>query len=669
MRDRCRAVLLVVALSATHAAPAHAQRATLDPGTAAAWAALLEVHDTRRVDTAVIDVALASHTVALRAAALRVVGMNRIEARYPALRGLLHSARDTQVVRDAAFALGLAADAGACGPLTDALASGRGGEAAAWALGELGAQCGGFAALLAAARPPAVRAALLRVAGKWDPFPDSIVAAAFAAARSHDERWAALYALARARRNAGGALALRASRDAAPDIRELAARLLAAPLHGDAASPARARLVALLRDPAPHVRVAAVRALATYGALAAAPLALAWRLERDVNVRVTMAQAAGGVAGADAAPWIEWWRDDTTHMVRTSLLASAWQAGAIERLERGAGSALSADPDPRIRVAMIEGAASTRPALHAAMFTRGATDAHAAVRAASVGALAALPAPVRDSVGWARIEAAAASDPDPGVRQAITDARVRGARATDVGFALAGYARALADSVPDARESALALIAAAWRRDSAQFGDSAVTALAALAPDADVLLRRRVEAVTPLRHWRLAPTSGASPASYRRIVHDVIAPSLAGRPPQLVLDTERGAVRIRLDGVQAPMTAAHLSALARRGYFTGQRFHRVVPAFVAQGGDPRGDGSGGPGYAIRDELNRSPYRRGAVGMALAGPDTGGSQFFLTLAPQPHLDGHYTVFGQVIAGQRAMDALVQGDALRSMTPLP
>ena len=146
-------------------------------------------------------------------------------------------------------------------------------------------------------------------------------------------------------------------------------------------------------------------------------------------------------------------------------------------------------------------------------------------------------------------------------------------------------------------------------------------------------------------------------------------PSLAGRAPLLVLDTDRGTIRIHLDGVHAPMTADHLSALARRGYFTGLRFHRVVPAFVAQGGDPRGDGSGGPGFAIRDELNRSPYRRASVGMALSGPDTGGSQFFLTLAPQPHLEGHYTVFGQVVAGLASMDALVQGDALRTMTPLP
>jgi cyclophilin family peptidyl-prolyl cis-trans isomerase len=88
----------------------------------------------------------------------------------------------------------------------------------------------------------------------------------------------------------------------------------------------------------------------------------------------------------------------------------------------------------------------------------------------------------------------------------------------------------------------------------------------------------------------------------------------------------------------------------------------VVPGFVAQDGDPRGDGNGGPGYAIRDELNRRRYARGAVGMALSGPDTGGSQYFLTLSPQPHLDGHYTVFARVVGGLEVMDALVQGDRI-------
>jgi cyclophilin family peptidyl-prolyl cis-trans isomerase len=107
-------------------------------------------------------------------------------------------------------------------------------------------------------------------------------------------------------------------------------------------------------------------------------------------------------------------------------------------------------------------------------------------------------------------------------------------------------------------------------------------------------------------------------------------------------------------------------ALARRGYFDGQRFHRVVPNFVVQAGDPRGDGNGGPGYAIRDELNPHRYERGTLGMALSGPNTGGSQWFVTHAAQPHLDGGYTVFGRLRQGGDVLDRIVQGDRIVRIT---
>ena len=116
----------------------------------------------------------------------------------------------------------------------------------------------------------------------------------------------------------------------------------------------------------------------------------------------------------------------------------------------------------------------------------------------------------------------------------------------------------------------------------------------------------------------------------------------------------------------APVTVRNFMNLAKSGYYRGTGFHRVVPNFVAQDGDPRGDGNGGPGYAIRDEMNPRRYERGALGMALSGPDTGGSQYFITHSPQPHLDGHYTVFGRVLSGYGALDAIVQGDRILSVT---
>jgi cyclophilin family peptidyl-prolyl cis-trans isomerase len=113
------------------------------------------------------------------------------------------------------------------------------------------------------------------------------------------------------------------------------------------------------------------------------------------------------------------------------------------------------------------------------------------------------------------------------------------------------------------------------------------------------------------------------------------------------------------------MTVESFRALAAKRFFDGILIHRVVPDFVVQTGDPRGDGSGGPGYAIRDEINAARYARGSVGMALSGPDTGGSQWFVALAPQRHLDGGYTVFGRVVDGMEVLDRTEQDDRLVSV----
>jgi HEAT repeat protein/cyclophilin family peptidyl-prolyl cis-trans isomerase len=126
--------------------------------------------------------------------------------------------------------------------------------------------------------------------------------------------------------------------------------------------------------------------------------------------------------------------------------------------------------------------------------------------------------------------------------------------------------------------------------------------------------------------------------------------------------TERGDIVIRLFGDDAPNTVESFVNLARKGFYDGLTFHRVVPNFVIQGGCPRGDGWGGPGYTLRCEINRKHYLSGAVGMAHAGVDTGGSQFFITHSPQPHLDGRYTVFGQVISGMDVVDSIQMGDRI-------
>ncbi len=133
-----------------------------------------------------------------------------------------------------------------------------------------------------------------------------------------------------------------------------------------------------------------------------------------------------------------------------------------------------------------------------------------------------------------------------------------------------------------------------------------------------------------------------------------------------VVTTEKGPFTINFLPEDAPLTVDNFIKLARAKYFDGLEVHRVVPNFVMQDGDPRGDGNGGPGWSIRCEVNMVPYERGAVGMALSGKDTGGSQWFVTHSPQPHLDGGYTVFGKVNeTDMKVVDNIVRGDKIISV----
>ncbi len=128
------------------------------------------------------------------------------------------------------------------------------------------------------------------------------------------------------------------------------------------------------------------------------------------------------------------------------------------------------------------------------------------------------------------------------------------------------------------------------------------------------------------------------------------------------LHTEKGDIVIQLFADQAPLAVNSFVFLARQGWFDGVTFHRVIPGFVAQAGDPSGTGRGGPGYFFQNEVHANLLfdKAGVVGMANSGPDTNGSQFFITYAPEPNLDGAYTVFGQVVAGMDVVESLTPRD---------
>ncbi len=225
--------------------------------------------------------------------------------------------------------------------------------------------------------------------------------------------------------------------------------------------------------------------------------------------------------------------------------------------------------------------------------------------------------------------------------------------------ALGALARTARSSLVEGGESRPSPVASPWLQ----------TVLVPLAADPNASIRaeaRRalgggVTAPTLLESFqRAVSTSGREmTVDLKERDHDAVG---------LRFETTRGAVTIRFDGVYAPINQANLVHLAEQGVFDGLRFHRVVPNFVVQGGDPHGDGYGGPGYLVPCEWSNLRYLRGTVGMALAGKDTGGSQFFVTQSPQPHLDGRYTVVGNVSEGMEVIDLLLPGDRIESVEVL-
>ena len=142
----------------------------------------------------------------------------------------------------------------------------------------------------------------------------------------------------------------------------------------------------------------------------------------------------------------------------------------------------------------------------------------------------------------------------------------------------------------------------------------------------------------------------------------------AKRTYKVSIETNRGTIELELFPAHAPKTVNNFVFLAQDGFYDGVTFHRVINDFMIQGGDPTGSGRGGPGYRFEDELRDNPLRheRGVISMANAGPNTNGSQFFITHGPQPHLDGRHTVFGKVTKGMDVVDAIRQGDSMVKVT---
>ena len=684
-----KTLIAVCAFGIVSRADAQRFRANVGAKEVDLYARLLAMTDTRQLDTVLIDRALSNRWEPLRATATIAIGQigpERGTPGIPRLRRLLQD-RDFTVAANAAYALGLLRDSGSVANLAAVLTSDRQvGREAAWALGEIGAPARAtITDALKRDHANDVTIQLLLAAAKMRPPPVADIRP-YLRSEHASVVWAASYAIARARAPAGvrdlidldpglRSTTLRPERSApatAPygdsltgfrRTRAEVARGLSKAAAGDSLGPeAIAVLTRLVGDGDPHVRINALRSLATYGAPAKAALMAATR-DRDANVRIAAAQSFGTVLSRDASEFPGLWAADTSLAYRSSLLASATRAGLRPReLQQW-----TSNPDWRVRAAVASAAGDTLDRAFAIARAVPLTrDPDPRVREAAFAALAPTSSmPLEDSVHT--LFMSGLRDPDFYVRATVIGTLADRPSVNDLDAVLASYSQAAKDSANDARLAAIQYVAALWKRDSTSLNATALSRLQRLPVPADPLERAAGKPVPVWSRWSNAPVTSRPLDWYEHIVRAIVMPTYAGKSASATINTVRGPIRLELFGADAPLTVWNFLSLARSGYYRNTRFHRVVPNFVAQDGDPRDDGNGGPGYAIRDEMNRHRYERGAVGMALSGPDTGGSQYFITHSPQPHLDGHYTVFGQVVRGYDVLDRLVQGDLITNIDP--
>ncbi len=357
------------------------------------------------------------------------------------------------------------------------------------------------------------------------------------------------------------------------------------------------------------------------------------------------------------------WRGQSALVALTRLDAARAPDKASARLEKqilggtleqrlGAAEALEFLGDDEKTGEGKRGIVSSDPLADALL-----SDPSARVRAAAVSSLSKKKTAKRNA--WLL---AALIDRDPAVREVALEEAAPLLEKGSVELRRAwksAFDGAFSSNEPDFTVGALDAAAAR--------GEAGRALVAAHANDADAVTRDKARRVLVEKYGAEAASFRPIPVKTQLTGADYVRLARAANESSFsaTVETARGTAVLDLDAEAAPITVESFRALAAKRFFDGIVIHRVVPDFVVQTGDPRGDGSGGPGYAIRDEINPLRYARGAVGMALSGPDTGGSQWFVTLAPQIHLDGGYTVFGGVRSGMDLFDRTEQDDALVSV----
>jgi cyclophilin family peptidyl-prolyl cis-trans isomerase/HEAT repeat protein len=399
--------------------------------------------------------------------------------------------------------------------------------------------------------------------------------------------------------------------------------------------------------------VSAVRALAQIGDPrgGAAIVRLLRTPKIDPGLLLEAVTAAGAVRAAGATDLLLDLLSHPTPAVRAAVLRSLRQIDAQNFMLVLSGL----DPDRHwsVRAALASVLGTLAPPAALPRLTPMLKDSDLRVVPAVLTALRTLKAPGLDRtlLDWLRHD----------------DPILRAAAATELGeLKPAGGAQALVEAWKVAARDETYVARGAILGALAGLGrDASEATLREGLNDRDFAVRTRAAALLGPMVPGEDVAAAIRPAPTRRAADDYAAPERVSPTvsPHLFVDTDRGTIEIELAVLDAPETCATFVELAGRGFFNGSLVHRVVPNFVVQDGDPRGDGEGGPGFTIRDERNERAYLRGTVGLALDWAETGGSQFFITHSPQPHLDGRYTVLGRVVAGMEVVDRLQQWDAIR------
>jgi len=577
---------------------------------------------------------------------------------------------DPDVRQIAAFGLGLIGDASASAPLIEALndADVRVRGRAAEALGQIGAKdtaaaIGTLAAELA--RHPAVTGKAPDD-GSWpaEPEADAFKLAIFALVRleayeplasavlNGDKPVTAWWPVAYALQRIGDPRALPALRSLASGSGTYAVAFAARGIGGAKTPSAVDALLPLLDAKRPiEVVVSAARAAAQLGAAAAIDplIALVANPQAHPNVRLEAVTALGALRAADALPLVQDLMTDRWPVMRIA----ATRAAAVIDPETFliVLASLETDRDWTVRAAMAGILATMPPEIAIERVEALANDEDKRVWPAAMRALVRLDREAASKLALARLTAL-----DFAVRGAAADLVTQLKPAGGAAALREAYKTGLPDVAYSARASALSALATYGAGE-------AVETLKAALEDREWAIRVRAAALLARldpagdHAGAIRPVPGAAPAAYDDAT--LITPDYS---PHVFIETARGTIEFELAVLDAPQTSRNFMLLARKGFFNGLAIHRVVPNFVVQDGDSRGDGQGGPGYTIRDELNERPFLRGTVGMALAWEDTGGSQFFITHSPQPHLDARYTVFGHVVNGMEVVDRIQQGDVI-------